>query len=498
MTDDQTVRLHSCEFGTSCSALDSKDTVYIIPIITRSEGRDIPEVGAGGGGGDLTQAHKLEVDYVLDVEKLVELCREKIQDDEVRSSTLKAIFKALQSENRTMSLDSLKLEDRDEELPLRELAGLFTRLADSRADSDGRPREEIEESGKPAKKTSLPAEGSKQSLSRRIVFPYSRHSSYMELCHLLEALRPKDVYPCAVDEEDWSWEVSVENLFGHLCSGDVFAHDQKMRMREGQGRALNASRGLKRRQDTERLPRSTPPREGDVEQSQAENRPPEHISRQRPGSSYLRERWGGMSQATMISRSPLLPERPGQEETEITTSSAPSPTKTPSPVPNLCAIRSSFNQLLGSKNEPDGQTHSVSKPTQTHREFFAAPNLASGQTTSEIFETSTLKRNPSSTQAEPIELSDEDDDATCPGSEGCNSGNLPEEFPNPKTESQHSTGTQLTLSDAAFDSQGSENKTKVLRRKEAYKAAKGLSGVWRVNHGLVSSGADHGEEEIEF
>lgn len=36
-----------------------------------------------------------------------------------------------------------------------------------------------------------------------ITFPYSRHSSYPELCHLLKALNPKDVWPCAVYPHEW-------------------------------------------------------------------------------------------------------------------------------------------------------------------------------------------------------------------------------------------------------------------------------------------------------
>lgn len=40
-------------------------------------------------------------------------------------------------------------------------------------------------------------------LPRVIRFPYSRHSSYPELCHLLEAFRPVDVWPCTVSETQW-------------------------------------------------------------------------------------------------------------------------------------------------------------------------------------------------------------------------------------------------------------------------------------------------------
>jgi DNA cross-link repair 1C protein len=51
----------------------------------------------------------------------------------------------------------------------------------------------------------------------------------MELCELVSAFRPKDVYPCTVDADTWDDNVSVESLFGHLCSGGRFAHDNHMR-----------------------------------------------------------------------------------------------------------------------------------------------------------------------------------------------------------------------------------------------------------------------------
>jgi hypothetical protein len=40
-------------------------------------------------------------------------------------------------------------------------------------------------------------------LPKVITFPYSRHSSYQELCDLVEAFNPKDIYPCTVDEGFW-------------------------------------------------------------------------------------------------------------------------------------------------------------------------------------------------------------------------------------------------------------------------------------------------------
>lgn len=40
-------------------------------------------------------------------------------------------------------------------------------------------------------------------LPSKIKFPYSRHSSYRELCHLVEVLKPKDIWPCTVDPTRW-------------------------------------------------------------------------------------------------------------------------------------------------------------------------------------------------------------------------------------------------------------------------------------------------------
>lgn len=59
----------------------------------------------------------------------------------------------------------------------------------------------------------------------------------------MEAFKPLDVYPCTTDEEAWHPGVSMEALFGHICSGSNFVHDQEMLALED-GRA--ASRVRKR------------------------------------------------------------------------------------------------------------------------------------------------------------------------------------------------------------------------------------------------------------
>lgn len=45
----------------------------------------------------------------------------------------------------------------------------------------------------------------------------------------MTAFRPKDIHPCTVDPSSWSEDVSIQRLFGHLCSGRDFAHDAYMR-----------------------------------------------------------------------------------------------------------------------------------------------------------------------------------------------------------------------------------------------------------------------------
>jgi hypothetical protein len=65
-------------------------------------------------------------------------------------------------------------------------------------------------------------------LPTTITFPYSRHSSYSELCELVSAFSPKQVYPCTVDETTWTPAVGMASLFGQCCSGTDFDHDHEM------------------------------------------------------------------------------------------------------------------------------------------------------------------------------------------------------------------------------------------------------------------------------
>lgn len=45
----------------------------------------------------------------------------------------------------------------------------------------------------------------------------------------MAACRPKDIHPCTVNPSTWNEDISIGRLFGHLCSGSEFAHDDFMR-----------------------------------------------------------------------------------------------------------------------------------------------------------------------------------------------------------------------------------------------------------------------------
>ncbi|KAL4973486.1 hypothetical protein BDW66DRAFT_101778 [Aspergillus desertorum] len=219
LSEDERSRIHSCEPGVHCSAASTERTVYITPIVSRTDkGSEIPELGAGGGLGDLYQIHELEVSDQFSLNQLEQLCSEKIHDPQALSKAKEALSAAFRSKTKVLSLDSYGLKDAHE-MPLEELVNILSR---GRLSKDCMLSEDLPTS------TEI-LDGSGKPLPRIIRFPYSRHSSYAELCELVNAFKPRDIHPCTVDPLNWDEDVSVENLFGHLCSGNKFVHDQYMR-----------------------------------------------------------------------------------------------------------------------------------------------------------------------------------------------------------------------------------------------------------------------------
>ncbi|KAF1926194.1 uncharacterized protein M421DRAFT_94059 [Didymella exigua CBS 183.55] len=211
LTSSENVRIHSCERGMGCSILD-RDTdasiVHIIPIISRSNGIEIAESGAGGGKGDLDQKEELETGDVAATGRLMELCAQSINDPELLSEVLKVLQYALTTGSASVDVglqmqkesqvseDSLSLQ--------RFVAALSSHASKLLQDKPETHR------------------------NKTIRFPYSRHSSYSELCWLVAAFKPREVFPCTVDEATWTPELSMEALFGEYCSAQSFRHDTKM------------------------------------------------------------------------------------------------------------------------------------------------------------------------------------------------------------------------------------------------------------------------------
>ncbi|KAJ6005358.1 DNA repair metallo-beta-lactamase [Penicillium sp. IBT 35674x] len=201
LSENESSRIHSCEPGVSCKAAQGPNTIYITPIVNRTiDGIEIPEVGAGGGGGDLYQVHELELPDESALAGLEKLCAQHIPNQKVLSQTRDALSKAFRSSKKALSLDQYGVQE--DEISLEQLV---TKLS--------RGNEQV----------------TKPNLPNTIRFPYSRHSSYSELCALVAAFRPKDIHPCTVDPSTWSENVSIQSLFGHLCSGEGFIHDAYMR-----------------------------------------------------------------------------------------------------------------------------------------------------------------------------------------------------------------------------------------------------------------------------
>ncbi|UJO16386.1 uncharacterized protein CLAFUR5_04662 [Fulvia fulva] len=216
-------RIHSCEKGTGCSVWN-KNFVRITPIISRHEGRDMPELGAGGGHGDLNQHHALDVDNEAVVSAMMQICAVKLPDQpSLLDSIEQMLTTAMNDPGSSLVLDAVDISqsgdvfDDLDGLPLESIpAALAKRVTRLKQQAKGPPRSDS---------------STIQGLPKQITFPYSRHSSFGELCHLIEAFMPKDILPCTV-EKNWKPTQSMGYLFGHLYDqAPVFRHDQVMLQR---------------------------------------------------------------------------------------------------------------------------------------------------------------------------------------------------------------------------------------------------------------------------
>ena len=236
LTTLSNAKIHSCEPGTACHAvLKKNDVVWVTPIISRLEdGTELLEVGAGGGLGDFHQFPELEIGDIAILQGIATLRAELGLKADSTGKLQAAIVTAQRLGNSSISLEGLGL-DLEPEISLKDFVSLIS----------GHPKLSESVSNK-----SLMKEVVTVSKDRIVHFPYSRHSSYEELRHLVSAFRPKDVCACTVELESWTDEMSMENLFGDLCSEKTFYHDGEVREEAEEMRKLRQVSNLKRKRET--------------------------------------------------------------------------------------------------------------------------------------------------------------------------------------------------------------------------------------------------------
>ncbi|KAF6814199.1 DNA repair protein [Colletotrichum plurivorum] len=220
LTKDEHVRLHSCERGNFCSVVQNSDVVFIQPVVAHlTNGAEIAEVGVGGGGDDLERDAELGPLSPQDIEAVLALVDEKASISKESREKLQSLLEVSASTGRNTSLDIdiSSFGEKQEAAIMDAFRSIGQKKSIRRAPTVGI--------------------GSVDRLPRKITFPYSRHSSYLELCHLVNAFRPLDVWPCTVNPTDWLRDnISIRSLFGEYCSGDVFQHDlekEKLACRDG-------------------------------------------------------------------------------------------------------------------------------------------------------------------------------------------------------------------------------------------------------------------------
>ncbi|KAN0066807.1 hypothetical protein V8E54_015096 [Elaphomyces granulatus] len=150
---------------------------YVVEPGRTQDGSKVPEVGAGGGVRDLYRSHELELSDKLAIGQLERLCREQIEDTRVLSWTKEVLASAFKSKDKTLLLDQYGVKGEDN-ISLKELVTLLGKGPTTSTS----PCEDSLAS------ESFAFSATEENAAKSIPFPYSRHSSYMELCELVNAV----------------------------------------------------------------------------------------------------------------------------------------------------------------------------------------------------------------------------------------------------------------------------------------------------------------------
>jgi hypothetical protein len=467
--------------------------------VTRTQdGSEVAELGAGGGLGDLYQTHELELPDEVSIQQLVNLCAEQISDPESQEAVVRALTEGYSSKSKSLVLDDYGIKEEDD-ISLKRLIQLLSRGPKRSA---GRPNGGDRRLSNTIVRTRwFTLKYPQRADYRKQRFPYSRHSSYGELCLLVKAFKPKDVFPCTVDANTWSEEVSIENLFGHLCSGQTFCHDSIMR------ETIQPNRSRKRqRRDSDSSARLSTQQSswGNLGPSDNANSPSEPSVQiiephEIPGRSTLQT---STSQKTLqdgkrppaeSSRKDSSIEFIDSQQYSLTQSSSFSSSA------NLQAIRDAL-KVKAQSDELD---------------FYLPSSFIDSQASVAQHHATQSDQHPPHEEAE----------GHMPASASQSGLAIPDSFPahfSADSEGQSNAESNISLSGSAFDSQCSEtldssspdddnldsdvrshyikslNKTRA-KRIAAYRAAKSEgSGMWSDVFSPVTAGNNHSEAELEL
>ncbi|KAI1087137.1 Metallo-hydrolase/oxidoreductase [Rostrohypoxylon terebratum] len=219
LTLDENVWIHSCEKGTACAVVEKKP-IWIKPIVAHlNNGRDMIEVGIGGGGDDLAQNPSLETEDIIALIDIIDRNDQLL--GEIGTEVKRTLKKALVA-SRDIEIDLDISEFTEKESITEVLKALVKKVNATR-----NPVEKLDENGQTS------------GLPKQIVFPYARHSSLPELRHFIQTFKLKDIWPCTVDPAQWMEKgITMRGLFGDLCTGDIFEHDMMMDQLQNQLREL--------------------------------------------------------------------------------------------------------------------------------------------------------------------------------------------------------------------------------------------------------------------
>lgn len=165
-----------------------KDFVRITPIVSRHNGVEIAELGAGGGQGDLNQQHELEVSDAELVGQLMALCASKLHGQtQLLSSVLQMLTSVINDRVQSIKLEDFNLTNEYgsatgedhlhdlEDLPLEKLVPTLAKIVMKQK------QKKVQSSGSGSRRPSMDAAKRGDGLPKCIVSLEIAHSERVEL-----------------------------------------------------------------------------------------------------------------------------------------------------------------------------------------------------------------------------------------------------------------------------------------------------------------------------